>query len=394
VSEMNWKTKIDSSDVLPADWSRGCLVGRVWRPEVTGPSVVVVREGGVFDITESFPTVRDLCEEKRPSASVAAVRGERVSTLQGLLENVEPRDPQKPWLLAPIDLQAIKGAGVTFVAGLLERFLAGQARPAPNGSSTIRNELLSWIGGSLHELKPASAQALLFKKHLIEKGFWSQYLEVGLGPDAFLFTKSQPLSAVGHGHSAGFDRTSSWNNPEPEVVLIISSTGQIQGATLGNDVHLRDVEARSALLLSKAKDNNASCLVGPFVRLFDETFSLDDVLQMDVHLTIKGEDGFELHAVSSLSQISRDPRELVAQTLGAHHQYPDGVVLFLGTAFAPVQDRDVPGKGFTHKVGDVVKIQSQQLGALTNRMNYADECEPWTFGAGQLMRNLARRGLI
>jgi fumarylacetoacetate (FAA) hydrolase family protein len=394
MSEMKWKTKIDSSDVLPTDWPRGCLVGRVWRPEVAGPSVVVVRHDGVFDISESFPTVRDLCEEKRPSASVAALSGRRVGPLQGLLDNTEPRDPQKPWLLAPIDLQAIKGAGVTFVAGLLERLLEGQARPGPQGSSGIRNEVLSWAGVPLHELKPASPQALSFKKRLIEKGLWSQYLEVGLGPDAFLFTKAQPLSAVGHGHNAGFDRTSSWNNPEPEVVLIISSTGQIQGATLGNDVHLRDVEARSALLLGKAKDNNASCVVGPFVRLFDETFSLDDVLQMDVHLTINGEDGFQLHAVSSLSQISRDPRELVAQTIGAHHAYPDGVVLFLGTAFAPVQDRNVPGKGFTHKVGDVVKIKSTQLGALTNRMNHADECEPWNFGAGQLMRNLARRGLI
>jgi fumarylacetoacetate (FAA) hydrolase family protein len=281
---------------------------------------------GVFDISESVPTVRDLCEEKRPAASVAALSGRRVGPLQGLLDNTEPCDPQKPWLLAPIDLQAIKGAGVTFVAGLLERLLKGQVRPGPQGSSGIRNEVLSRAGVPLHELRPASPQALSFKKRLIEQGLWSQYLEVGLdvglGPDAFLLTKAQPLSAVGHGHNAGFDRTSSWNNPKPEVALIISSTGQIQGATLGNDIHLRDVEARSALLLGKAKDNNASCVVGPFVRLFDETFSLDDVLQMDVQLTINGEDGFQLHAISSLSHISRDPRELVAQTVGAHHQYP------------------------------------------------------------------------
>src|SRR5215468_2709405 len=331
------KIEMDYHEILPTDWPQGCLVGRVWRPDVQGPSVVVVRDEAVLDISEKFPTMRDLCEAQKPAASVAALAGQAIGTLDELLQNSPPdrRDPRKAWLLAPIDLQAIKAAGVTFVVSLLERVIEEQARGNPQESSSIRNEIVSSIGETLEKLKPGSPQALTLKELLIKKGLWSQYLEVGIGPDAELFTKGQPMSAVGHGHDAGFHPMSSWNNPEPEVVMVVSSAGEIKGASLGNDVNLRDVEGRSALLLGKAKDNNASCAVGPFIPRFDENYSLEDLLQMDVHLTVTGEDGFELCAVSHLSQISRDPRELVAQTIGIHHQYPDGVVLFLGTMFAP-----------------------------------------------------------
>jgi fumarylacetoacetate (FAA) hydrolase family protein len=390
------KTKIDHHNILPTDWPHGCLVGRVWRPDVQGPSVVVVRDGALLDISETFPTMRDLCEAQQPAASVAALSGEPVGALDELLQNSPPdqRDPRKAWLLAPIDLQAIKAAGVTFAVSLLERVIEEQARGNPQGSSSIRNEIVSSVGDALDKLKPGSQQAASLKEFLIKKGLWSQYLEVGIGPDAELFTKAQPMSAVGYGHDAGFHPMSSWNNPEPEVVLIVSSAGEIKGASLGNDVNLRDVEGRSALLLGKAKDNNASCAVGPFIRLFDVTFSLEDIRQMEVHMTIEGEDGFHLQAVSSLSRISRDPSDLVAQMIGPHHRYPDGVVLFLGTMFAPTEDRDVPGMGFGHKIGDIVKIRSDKLGALANRMRHTDHCEPWNFGATQLMRSLAKRRLI
>jgi fumarylacetoacetate (FAA) hydrolase family protein len=393
---MNWKTNLDHQNILPADWHHACLVGRVWRPDVQGPSVVVVRDGALLDISETFPTMRDLCEAQKPAASVAALSGEPVGTLDELLRNSPPdqRDSRKPWLLAPIDLQAIKAAGVTFAVSLLERVIEEQSRGNPQESSSIRNEIVSSVGQALDQLKPGSQQAASLKELLIKKGLWSQYLEVGIGPDAEIFTKAQPMAAVGYGHDAGFHPMSSWNNPEPEVVLIVSSSGEIQGASLGNDVNLRDVEGRSALLLGKAKDNNASCALGPFIRLFDESFSLQDIRQMEVHMTIDGEDGFHLQAVSSLSRISRDPSDLVAQMIGDHHRYPDGAVLFLGTMFAPTEDRDVPGMGFSHKVGDVVEIRSGKLGALANRMRHTHECAPWNFGVAHLMRNLAKRRLI
>jgi fumarylacetoacetate (FAA) hydrolase family protein len=390
------KPKIDHHNILPTDWPHGCLVGRVWRPDVQGPSVVVVRDGALLDISQTFPTMYDLCEAQKPAASVAALSGEPVGLLDELLENSpsDQRNPRKAWLLAPIDFQAIKAAGVTFAVSLLERVIEEQARGNPQESSTIRNEIFSSVGAALDKLKPGSRQAASLKEYLIKKGLWSQYLEVGIGPDAEIFTKAQPMSAVGYGQDAGFHPMSSWNNPEPEVVLVVSSAGEIKGASLGNDVNLRDVEGRSALLLGKAKDNNASCAIGPFIRLFDESFSLEDIRQMEVHMTIDGEDGFHLHAVSSLSQISRDPSELVAQMIGPHHRYPDGVVLFLGTMFAPTEDRDVPGMGFSHKIGDIVEIKSDKLGVLANRMRHTNDCEPWNFGAAQLMRSLAKRQLI
>ena len=387
---------IGKDTTLPADAARAALAGRVWRPDVEGPSVVAVRADGVYDVTRTSPTMRDLCEAEDAAAILRAAAGERIGSLDEILANTPPdaRDPRKPWLLAPIDLQAIKAAGVTFVASLLERLIEEQARGQPERAAAIREEMLATIGSDLQALKPGSPKAAALKKLLVGKGMWSQYLEVGIGPDAEIFTKAQPMSAVGHGMDAGLHPDSTWNNPEPEVVLVVSSRGRIVGATLGNDVNLRDVEGRSALLLGRAKDNNASCAVGPFVRLFDGAFTLDTVRAMTVKLDVAGPDGFKLSGSSSIARISRDPADLVAQMIGANHQYPDGAVLFVGTMFAPVGDRDAPGQGFTHKLGDVVTIAAPELGALTNRMARSCDAAPWTFGAAALMRSLAKRGVL
>lgn len=382
--------------VLPDDAAQAALAGRVWRPDVGGPSVVAVRGSDLIDISASFPTTRDLCEADAPGERLRAARGERIGALDDVLANTPPdtRDRSKPWLLAPIDLQAIKAAGVTFVLSMIERVIEERARGDLTAAAAIRAEVNRLVGDDLAKLKPGSAEATHLKQVLIEQGAWSQYLEVGIGPDAEIFTKAQPMAAVGTGMDAGIHPKSSWNNPEPEVVLAASSTGRIVAATLGNDVNLRDVEGRSALLLGKAKDNNASCAIGPLLRFFDAGFTLDDIRQTTVLLTVEGQDGFRLEGASSISMISRDPADLVAQTVNEHHRYPDGAVLFLGTMFAPVEDRDSPGKGFTHKTGDIVTIASPKLGRLVNRMMPTDQCEPWTLGVGALMRNLAQRGLL
>ena len=387
---------LTESATLPIDGFTGTLCGRVWRPEVDGPSVVAVRADGVYDISGVFATIRDLCEATDPAAAARQASGERLGTLGEILANTPPeaRDPSKPWLLAPIDLQAVKAAGVTFATSMIERVIEERARGESGAAATIRADLSRLIGADLSTLKPGSPAAVRLKEALIADGAWSQYLEVGIGPDAEIFTKSQPMSAVGAGADAGFHSASVWNNPEPEVVLVVNSRGEIVGASLGNDVNLRDVEGRSALLLGKAKDQNASCAVGPFLRLFDATFGLDDVRAAEVSLRVEGEEGFLLEGGSSMARISRDPADLVGQMIGASHRYPDGAALFLGTMFAPVADRDAPGKGFTHKVGDLVTVSADKLGRLTNRMRHCQDCPPWDFGAGQLMRNLARRGLI
>jgi fumarylacetoacetate (FAA) hydrolase family protein len=387
---------LDLKSTLPVDATSGTLVGRVWRPDLQGPSVVAVRADGVFGVSRAFPTMRDLCEATDPAGAVAAAKAERVGDLGDILANTPEagRDPRRPSLLAPIDLQAVKAAGVTFAISLLERVIEEQARGAPERAAQARAEVESALGGAVAGLKPGSPQAMELKKLLQEKGLWSQYLEVGIGPDAEIFTKAQPMSAVGTGASIGVLKASTWNNPEPEVVVVVNSRAEIVGASLGNDVNLRDLEGRSALLLAKAKDNNASAAVGPFIRLFDKTFTLDDVRRTEVRLTVTGADGFRLDGASDLAKISRDPADLVAQMVGPHHQYPDGAVLFLGTMFAPVKDRDAPGVGFTHHPGDVVTIAADKLGALTNVVTTSDAAPPWTFGAGELMRNLAKRGLL
>lgn len=382
-----------TSSSLPAD---GLLVGRVWSPAAGGPCVVRRDAGSLIDITSRFPTMRDLCEAADPAAAARAATGPSLGSIGAIMANTPPetRDQSKPWLLAPVDLQALKAAGVTFATSMLERVIEERARGNPAAAVEIRATIGTLIGNDLSKLRAGSPEAMALKKVLMEKGAWSQYLEVGIGPDAEIFTKSQIMASVGSGMEAGLNPVSTWNNPEPEVVVVVASTGRIVGATLGNDVNLRDVEGRSALLLGKAKDNNASCAVGPMIRLFDGAFSLDDVRHMQLSLKVEGEDGYVLNGGSNMSKISRDPADIVGQMINAHHQYPDGAILFLGTLFAPVEDRDAPGKGFTHKLGDVVTVSSPQLGTLANRMTSTDKAEPWTFGASHLMRNLAKRGLL
>lgn len=381
---------------LPADAYTGTLAGRIWRPAVAGPSVVVIRDDAVFDVSRHFPTMRDLCEQSDPARALKAVEGERVGALDAILANsVEAlRDAQEPWLLAPVDLQAVKAAGVTFPVSMIERVIEEKARGDAMAAHAVRAEINQLVGGDLHKLKPGSPEAMALKQALIKAGAWSQYLEVGIGPDAEIFTKAPPMAAVGTGADAGIHRMSTWNNPEPEVVLVVASTGRICGVTLGNDVNLRDVEGRSALLLGKAKDNNAAAAIGPFIRFFDQSFTLDDVRRMEVSLRVEGEDGFVLEGHSNMAMIARDPVELAGQLLGPHHQYPDGAVLYCGTMFAPIKDRGEKGQGFTHKIGDIVTIRSDMLGSLVNRIRYSQDCAPWTFGAGALMRNLAQRGLL
>jgi fumarylacetoacetate (FAA) hydrolase family protein len=381
---------------LPKDGTNGALAGRVWLPDAGGPSVVAIRADGVYDISQLAPTMRDLCEAPDPAGIVRLGQARRIGALEDILGNTPEvkRDIRKPWLLAPNDLQAIKAAGVTFPLSMLERVIEEQARGAPEKAAAIRTSVATNLGGDIGKLVPGSAQAAELKRVLIEQGAWSQYLEVGIGPDAEIFTKAQPMSAVGHGMEAGLHPISTWNNPEPEVVVVVNAKGTIVGATLGNDINLRDVEGRSALLLSKAKDNNASTAIGPFVRFFDGEFTLDTVRRIDVSLKVEGEDGFELSGRSSMAEIARDPEDLVKQLMGRHHQYPDGAVLFLGTMFSPIKDRDAGGGGFTHKVGDVTTITAPELGTLVNRMTLSTQAPPWEFGTGALMRNLARRGLL
>jgi fumarylacetoacetate (FAA) hydrolase family protein len=377
--------KLTPEAILPVDADAACLVGRVWRPSpVDGPSVVVLApDQTLIDISARYPTLSHLFETSNPAeaAREAGAAGEPAGSLADALAGTG-------------GLRALKAAGVTFVRSMLERVIEERAAGDASAAEAIRRAISAEIGGSLADVVPGSERAAKAKESLIRQGLWSQYLEVGIGPDAEVFTKAPPMAAVGLGADVGIHPRSAWNNPEPEVVLAVNSRGETVGATLGNDVNLRDFEGRSALLLGKAKDNNASCAIGPFVRLFDAGFGIDDVRRAVVSLRVEGEDGFVLEGRSSLSEISRDPLDLVSQTIGATHQYPDGFLLFTGTMFAPVEDRDAPGQGFTHKIGDIVTIASERLGALVNRVDHADKVAPWTFGARALMENLARRGLL
>jgi fumarylacetoacetate (FAA) hydrolase family protein len=388
--------QLTPENTLPADGLTGTLIGRAWVPgSVSGPSPVVLRSDGVFDLSARFATLSELLESESPLKAVRETQGTLIASVEELLANSTANpDTRKPFLLAPADLQVIKAAGVTFAASMIERVIEEQAAGDPAKAESVRAIVHNAIGDNLRSIKPGSEQASKLKALLIEQKMWSQYLEVGIGPDAEIFTKAPVLAAVGSGSQIGIHPKSEWNNPEPEVVLAVNSRGQIRGATLGNDVNLRDFEGRSALLLSKAKDNNASCSIGPFIRLFDETFSMDDVRNCVVDLQVKGEDGYVMKGSSSMSQISRDPEDIAAQTLNANHQYPDGFLLYLGTLFAPTEDRDHVGGGFTHKLGDQVSISSRLLGGLHNEVTHSSQATPWTFGVGSLIRNLAARDLL
>lgn len=373
---------------LPPDWRDATLLGRVQTQE--GPSPVLVRRGRVADISAIAPTVAQF------------INGGAFDEAGADLGPLEDFDLRRAWekekggikLLAPIDLQCIKAAGVTFAVSAIERVIEERARGEASKAEAIRGALRERVGSDIRSVKPGSPQAKTLKEALIADGLWSQYLEVAIGPDAEIFTKAPILAAVGWGDYIGVRSDSVWNNPEPEVVLVCDSAGRAVGAALGNDVNLRCIEGRSALLLGKAKDNNASCAIGPFIRLFDETFSMDDLRKTVVRLEIEGEDNYRLEGQSSMAEISRDPLELAAQTIGKHHQYPDGFVLFLGTMFAPTDDRGGTGTGFTHKMGDIVRVSTEKLGLLENKVTCCDQAAPWRFGVGDLMCNLAKRGLL
>ncbi|SFN74477.1 fumarylacetoacetate hydrolase family protein [Sphingomonas sp. OK281] len=378
-----------SASALPADWEQATLLGRIDRGD--GPTPVLVVAGQLYDMSAVAPTVADLIA----TGTFDVGGGLCLGRLDDLALSPEPGAAMR--LLSPIDLQCVKASGVTFAVSALERVIEEQARGDSAAAAMVRTRLEERVGGSIRSVVPGSSEAAALKAALIEDGMWSQYLEVAIGPDAEIFTKSPTLSTIGWGDEIGIRSDSTWNNPEPEVVLVVDRNGRTVGAALGNDVNLRDFEGRSALLLGKAKDNNASCSIGPFIRLFDAEgsggFGMDDVRAAQIALTIEGADGYRLEGSSSMDQISRDPEELVRQAM-SEHQYPDGFVLFLGTLFAPTQDRDEPGRGFTHAVGDVVTISNPKLGALVNPVTTSRDAAPWTYGIGELMRNLASRGLL
>ncbi|WP_158674545.1 fumarylacetoacetate hydrolase family protein [Streptomyces hoynatensis] len=385
----------EAPGTLPEDAARATLVGRLYDPAAGGPCVVAVRGGELADLTPHAPTVADLLDREDARTLARSAPAATTWPLAEVLDATLHGRRDVPHLLAPCDLQVLKACGVTFVRSMIERVIEERAKGDRSGAAAVRARVRDVVGGAIGDLVPGSPEAARAKEVLIAEGLWSQYLEVGIGPDAEVFTKAPVLSAVGTGAEVGVWSRSQWNNPEPELVLAVDSRGRAVGATLGNDVNLRDVEGRSALLLGKAKDNNASCAIGPLLRLFDEEFTVDDARSLDIRLTIAGaDDGFVLESVSSLREISRDLLDLVGQTIGELHRYPDGVMLFTGTMFAPTLDRDGAGQGFTHHLGDTVTISSPRLGALVNTVAHAEQAPPWTYGIRALMANLAARGLL
>ena len=374
------------TDFLPRDWREATLVGRADLGD--GPAPILVRDGRVFDISRAAPTVSAFLDNHSGSAS-----GRDLGEFADLGFRLAWDGKGANKLLAPVDLQCVKAAGVTFAVSAVERVIEERARGDASKAQGIRNALKDRVGSDLRAVKPGSPESVKLKAALIADGLWSQYLEVAIGPDAEIFTKSPVLSSMGWGDYIGIRSDSSWNNPEPEIVIVCNSRGEAMGAALGNDVNLRDFEGRSALLLGKAKDNNASCAIGPFIRLFDASFTMDHVRQAVLELEIVGPENYRLEGKSTMAEISRDPLDLCKQAM-SEHQYPDGFALFLGTLFAPTQDRDHPGRGFTHKVGDIVRVSTPKLGVLENRVATSKEAPPWVFGVGDLMKNLAKRGLL
>ncbi|CAH0197728.1 hypothetical protein SRABI26_01838 [Arthrobacter sp. Bi26] len=381
---MNAPLNIGGASVLPDDAAQALLIGRVWDVETSGPRVVAVQEEGVFDLHQLAGTVSELLERPDLVADVRAAMDAARWKTADVVEASLAQDPTRPHFLAPVDLQVVKACGVTFVDSMIERVIEERCGGDASRATEMRELVATALGGSIGAIRPGSPAAAEAKKVLIAEGLWSQYLEVGIGPDPEVFTKAPVLSSVGLGAGVGIPSFSAWNNPEPELVLIVTSAGQVVGATLGNDVNLRDVEGRSALLLGKAKDNNASSALGPLIRLFDDGFSLETLRQEEILLRVEGQDGYSLEGRNSVARISRPFEELVAATFGKHHQYPDGFALFTGTLFAPTQDRDEPGQGFTHHMGDVVTIRSSHLGALINLVGAAEELPEWSFGLRQL----------
>ena len=384
--------RLTAEDVLPSAGASGTFLARVWMPG-EGPTPALVTPDGVFSVFSVLPTVAHLLACDDPATALRRRANVRIASVAEVAENTacDRRDPTRPWLLAPADLQALKACGVTFVKSMLERVIENLAAGDPDLAAKTRAMIEAEAGQSLSEVKPGSAEAGRVKGALMARGLWSPFMEVGIGPDAEIFTKAQPMSAVGTGEEVGVLPSSTWNNPEPEVVLVVSPSGRIVGATIGNDVNIRDLVGRSILLACRAKDNRASCAIGPCIRLFDDGFTLNDVRKMVLQMRIAGDDGFTLTDTHAMTDISRDVTELVTQAIGPHNQYPDGLLLFTGTSIAPAQDRDGPGKGFTHHVGDVVSIRTPLLGALVNRVNHTDRIAPWTFGASQLLNSVCAR---
>ena len=394
---MTTRFSLSVTDCLPDDPASALLLGRAWVPASGGPAVVAVRGDQLVDLTPTYATQSHLLNVAGPAEVRRAIAGAPSigAVADAIANSVEGRrDATRPWLLAPCDLQAVKASGVTFIASLLERVIEERARGNPALAEGARRDIEAIIGPDLRGIRPGSPEAERVKDVLVAKGMWSQYLEVGIGPDAELFTKCPPMAPVGLGARVGIHPNSVWNNPEPELVLVVNAAGRIVAVALGNDVNLRDVEGRSALLLGRAKDNNASCAVGPWFRLLDEAFTLDDARRVEFQTDVDGADGFHVTHTTRVAEIGRDLAELTGQAISRYHQYPDGLVLFIGTMFTPLDDRGAPGSGFTHKVGDVVRIRARQIGMLANEVVTCDEAEPWTFGTGALMANLARRGLL
>ncbi|MFJ5961854.1 fumarylacetoacetate hydrolase family protein [Arthrobacter sp. KFRI-F3372] len=378
-------TRLKPEAILPQDASTALLVGRLWDPETQGPRPVLFHEGMLLDLFDHANTVSALLNHDDFHGVLEGARqeGARSWDLESVLNGERGQD--EPHLLSPVDLQAVKACGVTFVDSMIERVIEERCAGDLTLAEQMRAQVLESIGGSLAGVRPGSEEAARVKEVLVRAGFWSQYLEVGIGPDPEVFTKAPVLSTVGCGEDIGIPSFSSWNNPEPELVLVVDREGRVRGCTLGNDVNLRDVEGRSALLLGMAKDNNGSAALGPFIRLFNDSYSLDDARQETIRLTVRGTEGYTLTGTNSVQRLSRPFEELVGAAFGPHHQYPDGFALFTGTLFAPNEDRNAPGMGFTHETGDTVQISSSRLGTLTNTVKPTEKLEPWSYGIGNLL---------